>query len=81
MFVVLSVVVLISCGDKVLDISDLDSAEPTPIEDSGQDAVDFDGDGFTTDEDCDDSDSTINPNEEEIPDDGIDQETYFPRSL
>ena len=35
---------------------------------------DRDQDGFTTDDDCNDRDSSINPNAEEIPYDGIDQD-------
>ena len=35
---------------------------------------DLDGDGFTSDVDCDDEDPMINPEAEDIPDDGIDQD-------
>lgn len=35
---------------------------------------DLDGDGFTADEDCDDDNEDINPDAEEIPNDGIDQD-------
>ena len=36
--------------------------------------VDADGDGFTSDVDCNDGDPAINPNATEIPADGIDQD-------
>jgi hypothetical protein len=36
--------------------------------------IDMDGDGFSTDLDCDDNNSEINPDAEEIPDNGIDED-------
>ncbi len=40
----------------------------------GDEEVDADGDGYNSDEDCNDTDDSINPGEEEIPYDGIDQD-------
>ena len=52
------------------------SACANPTEDArpayGVDIVDMDGDGFSVEQDCDDEDPDINPDAEEILDDGID---------
>lgn len=50
----------IACGDK-----DSDSGGP-------EGPADEDGDGFNTDEDCDDSDASVNPEAEEVWYDGVD---------
>jgi hypothetical protein len=47
---------LSACGDK----------EDTLPEDSGLPTEDADGDGFNTDEDCDDGDATVHPGAEEV---------------
>ena len=54
---------------------DTGEEDDTAEEDSGDLEVDSDGDGFTEESgDCDDDDSSINPDAAEIPGDGIDQD-------
>ena len=57
-------------SDKI-DLLTVDSAEPSV--DTGEPLEDLDGDGFDSSEDCDDTDGNINPEQEEIALDGIDQ--------
>ena len=54
-----------------IDQPSTDSAEPS--DDTGESLEDLDGDGFSSSEDCDDTDGDINPGQEEIAADGIDQ--------
>ena len=55
-----------------------DTADPDDTGDSDDDTggsvLDADGDGWTIDEDCDDSDPDVNPDAEEICNDGIDND-------
>ena len=44
-----------------------------PVEDSGEARVDADGDGFTSDADCDDADPAVNPDAQEVCD-GVDND-------
>jgi hypothetical protein len=59
---------LAACGDDGLK----DTASMEPEYGAAWIGVDMDGDGFFEDEDCDDENADINPEAEEIPDDGID---------
>ena len=58
------------------DDSPEDSPEDTPqeteVEDTGP--WDEDGDGFYAADDCDDEDSLVNPDQQELPGDGVDQD-------
>jgi hypothetical protein len=45
---------------------DKPDTDTIPIEDTAAEAVDADGDGFTSDEDCDDSDAAIHPGADEL---------------
>ena len=73
--------IFISCAfisDKDLDERSDEIDQPSddtavPSDDTGEPLDDIDGDGFTSSEDCDDTDSAINPEQEEIAADGIDQ--------
>ena len=53
---------LAGCGDK----EDTGEEDTTPVDDTGTDEVDADGDGFIADNDCDDSDPEVNPGAEEV---------------
>ncbi len=54
---------------------DTDSGEPETYSDyTGWAYYDVDQDGFYDDEDCDDSDAAVNPDADEICDDGIDND-------
>ncbi len=51
--------------------------KPTPVygvPDTGYLAQDSDGDGWSVDDDCDDDNAEVNPDAEEICDDGIDND-------
>jgi len=72
-------------GDYVLDLFGVILADPDGLElaseevdgtftVTGADPVDEDGDGYTSKEDCDDTDADVYPGAPEIPDDGIDQD-------
>jgi Putative metal-binding motif len=53
--------------------TDADSGGEDTDVDSGVEPVDADGDGFAMDEDCDDTDATVNPGADELWYDGTDQ--------
>ena len=56
----LPLALLLACGD---DKGGVHTGEPT---ETGETWEDQDRDGYTADEDCDDSDATVNPGAEEI---------------
>ena len=63
-------------GKSLSDLSfDFLVAQQELILDCGNqnESIDQDGDGFSSNEDCNDTDSTINPNATDIPDNGIDE--------
>ena len=61
-------------GEPSSEPSGEPSSEPSG-EPSGEPSEDSDGDGFTVEDgDCDDNDASINPDAEDIMDDGIDQD-------
>ena len=59
-------------ADTGIEVADADGS--SDADDTGTDAVDADDDGFTVDEDCDDTDGTVFPGAEEVAYDGIDQD-------
>lgn len=63
-------IALPACGDKSSDSGDSGGSESGA--DTGASDVDADADGFTEDEDCDDSDANVHPGATEICD-GVDQ--------
>ncbi len=48
--------------------------DSVPLPDTGDPPVDLDGDGWSADEDCDDTDDEVHPGAEEIAYDGVDQD-------
>ncbi len=60
--------------DAVSAFGDGDLGTPGAPNDACPPPEDFDGDGFYSDVDCNDRNPFINPDAEEIPDDGIDQD-------
>ena len=58
-------------------IPDEPSGEPAveePADDPIEQPIDVDGDGFIEEEDCDDNNENINPDQEEVPYDGMDND-------
>jgi hypothetical protein len=67
---------LVGCGGSIATETGTSTQTGTTTETGGSTitVVDADKDGFSEDEDCDDTDASINPDAEDIPMDGIDQD-------